>query len=71
MALFYDEREMVLAYTIVSTASALSGAAGAPIAAALLAMDGVLGLQGWQVAFPLPGNKVLQLSFEFGSWLKK
>ena len=49
LALFYNEREMMLAYTVVSTASSLSGVVGAPIAASLLTLDGRLGLHGWQV----------------------
>ena len=49
MDLFYDEREMVLAYTVVSTAAALSGLVGAPLAAGLLNMEGILGFHGWQV----------------------
>ncbi len=49
LALFYTEQEIGLAYTIISTASSLSGVAGGPIAAQLLEMDGFLHLHGWQV----------------------
>ena len=49
LALFYSERELGLAYSLVSTASSLSGVVGGPLAAAILKLDGALGLAGWQV----------------------
>lgn len=49
LALFYTEQEIGPAYTIIATASSLSGVAGGPLAAQLLQMDGFLGLHGWQV----------------------
>ena len=49
LALFYSERELGLAYSLVSTASSLSGVLGGPLAAAILKLDGVFGLHGWQV----------------------
>ena len=51
MALFYDDRELGLAYTTVATASSLAGLAGAPLAAGLLSLDGACGLRGWQWLF--------------------
>lgn len=56
LALFYTEQEIGLAYTIIATASSLSGVAGGPIAAELLEMDGFLSLHGWQV----PLSAILQ-----------
>lgn len=50
LALFYTEQEIGPAYTIIATATSLSGVAGGPLAAELLELDGRLGLQGWQVS---------------------
>lgn len=49
LALFFTEQEMGLAYTLIATASSLSGVAGGPLAAQLLQMDGFLQLRGWRV----------------------
>lgn len=46
---FYSEQELGVAYTIIATASTLSGVAGGPLAAELLELDGTLHLHGWQV----------------------
>jgi len=55
---FYSEKELGVAYTIIATASSLSGVAGGPIAAELLELDGTLHLHGWQVD---PFHVVLEL----------
>jgi hypothetical protein len=46
---FYSESELGVAYTIIATASSLSGLAGGPLAAELLDLDGTLHMHGWQV----------------------
>ena len=49
LSLFYNDRELGLAYTVVAAATAVAGVTGGPIAAALLSLEGLLGLEGWQV----------------------
>ncbi|EIE20526.1 MFS general substrate transporter, partial [Coccomyxa subellipsoidea C-169] len=41
LALFYDDKELGVAYTTVSTATAVAGVLGGPIAAALLSLNGL------------------------------
>ena len=57
LALFYTEQEMGPAYTIIATATSLSGLAGGPLAAELLELDGCLGLKGWQASHVHPVPK--------------
>ena len=48
LSLFLDDAELGEAYATVSTASALNGLVGGPIAALFLSFDGLLRLSGWQ-----------------------
>lgn len=44
---FYNERQLGPAYAKVASCTALAQVFGAPLAAAILAMDGAGGLKGW------------------------
>ncbi len=61
MALFYNDRELGVAYTTVATATAVAGVLGGPIAAALLSLDGLFRLHGWQWLFLLEGVPAIAL----------
>lgn len=47
LSLFYNERQLGPAYAKVASCTALAQVIGAPLAAAILAMDGTGGLKGW------------------------
>jgi ACS family tartrate transporter-like MFS transporter len=51
------------------TATALSGLVGGPVSGALLAMDGLLGLGGWQWMFLIEGVPAIVLGFVVLAWL--
>ncbi len=55
LSLFLDAGELGVAYTGITTATALSQVIGGPLAAALLLLDGTLGLHGWQWLFICEG----------------
>jgi hypothetical protein len=55
LSLFYPPRSLGLAYTTVATATAVAGLAGAPLAAALMLLDGKAGLSGWRWLFLVEG----------------
>ncbi|KAK9804035.1 hypothetical protein WJX73_006048 [Symbiochloris irregularis] len=55
MHLFFNDQELGVGYATVSTATAVNGVIGGPIAAALLSLDGFAGLRGWQWLFLLEG----------------
>lgn len=55
LSLFLDAGELGVAYTGISTATALSQVVGGPLAAALLLLDGTFGLHGWQWLFICEG----------------
>lgn len=55
LSLFLDAGELGVAYAGVTTATALSQVLGGPMAAALLLLDGTLGLHGWQWLFLCEG----------------
>ncbi len=61
LALFYDDKELGVAYTAVATAVAIAGVLGGPIAAGLLCLNGVGGLRGWQWLFLLEGLPAVAL----------
>jgi ACS family tartrate transporter-like MFS transporter len=61
MALFYDDKELGVAYTTVAMATSVAGVVGGPIAACLLSMDGVAHLHGWQWLFLLEGVPAVAL----------
>jgi MFS transporter, ACS family, tartrate transporter len=66
LASFYGERDLGVAYTTASLGTSVAQVVGAPLAAALLALDGRLsGLAGWQCLFLLEGLPTLAL----GAWL--
>ncbi|KAL0050402.1 hypothetical protein WJX82_010597 [Trebouxia sp. C0006] len=55
LSTFYTDKEIGVAYSYVSAGTALSQVIGAPLAAGLLALDGWLGLAGWQWLFIVEG----------------
>eukprot|EP00891_Asterochloris_glomerata_P009901 jgi/Astpho2/9901/Aster-06613 len=55
MSNFYSDKELALSYSYVSASTAVSQVMGAPLAAALLALDGLFGVAGWQYLFLLEG----------------
>lgn len=61
------ERARATAYFM--TATALSGLVGGPVSGALLAMDGLLGLGGWQWMFLVEGVPAILLGFVVLAWL--
>ena len=61
LALFYDDKELGVAYTTVAMATSVSGVLGGPIAAGLLSLDGLVGLHGWQWLFLLEGVPAIAL----------
>jgi ACS family tartrate transporter-like MFS transporter len=61
LALFYDDKELGVAYTTVATATSVSGVLGGPIAAGLLSLDGLARLRGWQWLFLLEGIPAVAL----------
>ncbi|CAL8464997.1 g4532 [Coccomyxa elongata] len=61
LALFYDDKELGVAYTTVAMATSVSGVLGGPIAAGLLSLDGLGGLHGWQWLFLLEGVPAIAL----------
>ena len=63
MSLFLDDQELTLAYATLATGTAVNGVVGGPLAAALLSMDGFLGLRGWQWLFLLEGVPAMVLGW--------
>ncbi|KAK9909692.1 hypothetical protein WJX75_006123 [Coccomyxa subellipsoidea] len=63
LSTFYSEKDIGMAYSWVITGTALSQVIGSPIAAGLLALDGVLGLKGWQWLFVVEGIPTILLGF--------
>lgn len=63
MHLFFDDHEMSLGYALFTTGNVFSSVIGAPLAAALLQLDGVLGLAGWQWLFLLEGIPAVVLGY--------
>ena len=55
LSLFLNAGELGVAYTGITTASALSQVVGGPLAAALLLLDGTFGMHGWQWLFLCEG----------------
>jgi sugar phosphate permease len=56
---FYTARELGAAYASVTTSTALAQVIGAPLAAFILSLDGVLGFAGWQWLFLIEGLTTL------------
>jgi len=56
---FYTPRELGPAYSSVATSTAIAQVIGAPLAAAILSLDGQLGLRGWQWLFLIEGGTTL------------
>lgn len=52
---FYTERELGAAYATIATSTALAQVIGAPLAAGILSLNGLLGLRGWQWLFIFEG----------------
>jgi MFS transporter, ACS family, tartrate transporter len=74
-----DERQRAAALASLATMAMVSGVAGAPMAAALLSLDGAMGLAGWQWLFLVEGLPAVVLGWvvfrflpdgpETASWL--
>jgi sugar phosphate permease len=56
LQLFYTQAELGPAYAAAATSTALAQVLGAPMAAALLSLDGLWGLRGWQWLFLVEGE---------------
>eukprot|EP00884_Botryococcus_braunii_P015350 jgi/Botrbrau1/2499/Bobra.0226s0055.1 len=55
LSTFFNSLELGFAYAASSSATAVGQMLGAPLAAGLLMMDGMLGLRGWQWIFIIEG----------------
>ena len=61
LARFYGPSDLALAYTRASLGTVVAQAIGAPLAAALLSLDGFAGLDGWRILFLAEGVPTLVL----------
>lgn len=61
LTLWFPQRERARAVGLFMTATAMAGVIGAPISSALLRMEGVWGLHGWQWLFLLEGLPAILL----------
>eukprot|EP00884_Botryococcus_braunii_P019552 jgi/Botrbrau1/6280/Bobra.0129s0025.1 len=61
MSLFLSDKEIGLAYSYVVAGTTLSQVVASPLAAGLLALDGFLGLAGWQWLFVVEGLPTIVL----------
>lgn len=59
---WFPARERARAVALFMTATAMAGVIGAPISSALLRLDGVLGLRGWQWLFLIEGVPAILLA---------
>src|SRR5262245_32513253 len=59
---WFPSRERGRAVALFMTATAMAGVIGAPLSSALLGMDGVLGLRGWQWLFLVEGLPAVLLT---------
>eukprot|EP00884_Botryococcus_braunii_P022688 jgi/Botrbrau1/9102/Bobra.0305s0009.1 len=60
--LFYTSEQLGVAYSAVASATALSQVVGGPLAAGILALDGLAGLRGWQLLFIAQGLPTIALA---------
>jgi ACS family tartrate transporter-like MFS transporter len=60
---WFPARERAKALALFMTATAISNIIGAPLSAALLGLDGVFGLRGWQAMFILEGIPSVIMGF--------
>eukprot|EP01025_Chloroclados_australasicus_P033449 TRINITY_DN3411_c1_g1_i2.p1 TRINITY_DN3411_c1_g1~~TRINITY_DN3411_c1_g1_i2.p1 ORF type:complete len:514 (+),score=68.45 TRINITY_DN3411_c1_g1_i2:819-2360(+) len=68
LTLFYPKDRLSLPFAIVEAGIAFSQVIGAPLASALLALDGVGGLQGWQWVFIVEGISTIIIGIVI--WIK-
>jgi MFS transporter, ACS family, tartrate transporter len=61
LTLWFPARERVTVLSLFVLAQPISSAVGAPISGLILAMDGVLGLHGWQWLFIIQGTPAIIL----------
>ena len=61
LSTFYDSTELGVAYATVTTASALNGLVGGPLAALFLSFNGLGGLHGWQWCVPHAAGCILRM----------
>jgi ACS family tartrate transporter-like MFS transporter len=66
---WFPERERAQAVALFMTANALAGVVGGPLSGALLTMDEMGGLGGWQWMFLLEGLPAVALGFVVLLWL--
>jgi ACS family tartrate transporter-like MFS transporter len=59
---WFPARERARAVALFMTATAMAGVIGAPISSALLRLDGLLGLRGWQWLFLVEGLPAILLA---------
>ena len=66
---WFPAAERARAVAWFMTATALAGVIGGPVSGALLGLDGVLGLAGWQWLFALEGLPAVALGIAVLAWL--
>ena len=66
---FYPPDKTTLPFAIVEAGISVSHTVAGPLAAALLSLDGLQGLSGWQWLFMLEGLPCLLLGICFKLWL--
>lgn len=65
MTIFYSPRNLNTAYAITHMAAPVSQVGGGILAAAILSLDGLAGLEGWRWLFLLEGLPTIALGFYF------
>ncbi len=63
LTLFYNSREIGLAYTWTAMSTVAAGILGGPLAAGFLSLNGLLGLRGWQWLFVAEAIPTFVLAF--------
>ncbi len=66
---WFPARERAKAVAIFMTATAISNIIGAPLSTALLALDGIAGLRGWQAMLVLEGLPAIVVGFAVLAYL--
>lgn len=66
---WFPSRDRGRALALFMTATTISNIVGAPLSTALLGLDGVFGLRGWQLMFVLEGLPSILMGFAVLYWL--
>lgn len=69
MTLFFPQRDRGRAMALFYLAVPIAGVLGAPLSKALMNVEGILGLEGWQFMFLVEGLPAIALAFVVWSWL--